>query len=459
MLTDRPSSKHHFAIFMFWLVAIATQININHVSNMVVGTGWFVNLGLVLCSIFLVLSVRTPLRRTLGLPGYLIVAALVSYLVIGGGMILVTNSEWRMENHRLPLAVCFAIFVIVASALGASAVLRRFGIEYLLARILVIKAIVCILILANPLMVEYLYHAIPEYYRGVSSTRFSGPFYGPNHAGPAACQAVALSLSLLSSRHRGFAFLVAILGSAAVILTFSRAAILILVLVFLFFLWSRIPSRYTQLRTSAALWLVSIVVIGSVVLILINLKHLPFEDAQISRLEWIVNPTKSGPYASRFYIWPLSVSYIAESPVLGHGLSQFHHVEGAPVCHGGPTNDHIPCGTHSTYLLLLGEAGIIPLIFFVLFIGSLFRAYLTLPKSMAIATVTGWTIILAMESMFSDDVPFHPWNAFIIGLSCALVMHVIRGSRERSTKGMLEARNQHDVGSGYAVQGRDFRGQ
>ena len=460
MLIDRPPSKYRFSMFMFWLMAAATQLNFNHISNMIFGTGWFFNLGLVLCSIFLILAVRIPLRRTLGLPGYLIVAALASYLMIGGGVFLITDSEWRTEPYRLPLIVCLAILVITASALGASVVLRRFGIEYLLVRILVIKAIVCILLLANPLLVEHVFHTLPEHYIDVHRTRFTGIFYGPNLAGAAACQAVVLSLALLSSRRRGFVFyLVAILCSTAVVLTFSRAAIFTLILICLFFLWSPTPNMHTGLRPYTAVRMTSIFVLGVLVLMFISLEYLPLEIKQLDRLNWMMDIDPSAVHYSRFILWPSGISYITESPLLGHGLSQFHHLEGTLICPGGPIDDFIFCGVHNTYLLLWGEAGVIPLILFLLFIGSLLRTRLTLPRSLAAATAAGWTITLAVESMATDGAPFFVWNAFIIGLTCALVTHVVREARERRMKEMLETRNQRDFGSGHAVQGGNFHGK
>ena len=76
-----------------------------------------------------------------------------------------------------------------------------------------------------------------------------------------------------------------------------------------------------------------------------------------------------------------------------------------------------------------GEAGIVPLVLLLLFVGALLRMRLVLPKSIAIDTVTGWTLVFAVECMSTDDVPFFAWNAFIIGLSCALVTHAVRESR------------------------------
>ena len=446
MPATRRSSASRRAMFVFWLVAVMTQLSFNHVSNMIFGTGWFVTLGLALCSMFLILAVRIPFRRSLGLPGYLIVTALIFYVVIGGGVALVTDPEWHMESYRLSFRVGLAVSLIVASALGASAVLRQSGIEYLLIGILAIKAAVCILILATPTLVENLYHLAPHYRRIVES-RFIGPFYGPNYAGMAACQAVVLSLFMSSGRYRVVACLVAVLGSAAAIMTFSKTAIVTLILILLFFLWSSTTDTHAGRRPRVAVWLTFVFIGGALVLAIANTEHLPLTEMQSMRLEWMAalgewTTAASGSMGSdqRFEVWPLGMSLIAESPLWGHGLLQFHHLEGAPLCVGGTEFHKVVCGVHNSFLLLWGEAGIIPADLFLLFIGSLLGAYLRTPRSMAMNVVTGWTIVLVLESMAADGVPFYPWNAFIIGVMCAMTVHVAREARRRKAARAPEAR-------------------
>ena len=439
MLPARRSSAFSPATFVFWLVAIVTLINLNHISNMIVGKGWFVTIGVALCCMFLILAVRLPYRQTLGLPGYLIVAALTFYVVIGAGVMLVTDTGWRTEDYRLPLRVVLGILMIVASASGAGVVLRRIGAEELLARILVIKAIVCILILATPLLVEHIYHSLPEHYRSTSVTRYMGTFKGPNFAGIAACQTVVLSLSLLNGRYRRFAWWAVILGGVATVMTYSKAAILALMLIIVFFLWSSMSDMYSR-RRSATTWLALIVLAGGFGLMATNPGLLPLETAQLERIEWVeafvTFESKSDP---RFEIWSVAISLIAESPLFGHGLLQFHSIENASYSCNTDTMAEVACSAHNSYLMLWGEAGIVPLALFLLFVGALLRMRLVLPKSIAIDTVTGWTLVLALECMSTDNVPFLSWNAFIIGLNCALVAHVIRELRVRKANRAPEA--------------------
>ena len=426
--SERWSFESRLVMSVFWLVAIATQLNWNHIANMIVGTGWVVTLGLALCSMFLVLAVRIPFRQALGLPGCLVVAALTFYVVIGVGVALLTDPGWRPGDDRLLAYVGQGVIVIVASAFGAQVVLRRIGTERLLARILVIKAIVCILILASPFLVEYLYHSLSQFYRSTSAGRFIGPFKGPNPAGIAACETVVLALSLLNSRYRRFALWVVILGSTAVIMTFSRTAILALVLVLAFFLWSSMSGVPSGRRRSAAEWLAPVFVVGVLGLMAVNLERLPLDRHQLDRITWLVSFGDSGLIGNRFQLWRLGASRIAESPLFGHGFSQFRFLEDT-TCTADTGRDTIACGVHNTYMMLWGEAGIVPLALFLLFIGVLLGIRLVLPKSIAIDAVTGWTLILAVECMATDGVPFFAWNAFIIGLSCALAAHAVREAR------------------------------
>ena len=428
MPLDRWSLQSRLVMSVFWLVAITTQINFNHVSNMIVGTGWFVTLGFALCSAFLVLAVRIPFRRALGPPGYLVAAALTSYVVIGGAVMLFTDTTWRLNDYRLPLLVGLAVLMIVASALGASVVMRRIGIERLLARILVIKAVVCILILASPWLLKS-YQSLPEYYLSTAEERFLGTFSSPNIAGAAACQAVVLALSLLNSRYRKFAWAVAILGSAAVIMTFSRTAIIILILILAFFLWSSMSNVHHERRQSTAVWLTLAFMVVVFGLAAVNREHLPLKPGQLERIEWVITFGGTDSRIQRFEIWPLGMSLIAESPLFGHGLSQFHHLEGAPTCYGGTEEYAITCGVHNSYMMLWGEAGIVPLALFLLFVGALLRTRLVLPKSIATDTIAGWTLVIAVECISADGVPFFAWNVFIIGLTCAMAAHVARERR------------------------------
>ena len=433
-------------MLVFWLVAIATQINLNHFFNMVVGSGWFISLGLAICSIYLFLAVRIPFRLALGGHGYLIVASLTSYLIIGLSAIFLTGAAWHMleggGGYQLPFRVCLSVMVIVASGFGAWVVLQKIGVERLLARVLFIQAIACIMILMTPWLIDHVYYSLSENFQYLGSYRFIGSFKDPSAAGVMACYTVAsaLALSLSADRYRMFAWGVATLGSVAALATFSRSVTVILVLLYLFFLWSTVSIHRLRL-TSVGIWLLITCVVGIFVLLAVNAEYLPLNDSQVKRLQWFFTFESVGSMNQRAVVWPLSISYIAESPIFGYGISQFHQLENGPTCQTYEGGIAITCGSHNAYLMLWGEAGIIPAALYLLFMGSLFWIRLVLPKSLITDTVVGWVIVLAMAGMSADEVPYSVWNNFIMGLVCAMVAKAFRESRKHGARQTLGTRS------------------
>lgn len=404
----------------FWLLASMILVNIDHLLNLTIGTGWPSDLGIAICCVLLCLVVRIPLRRAVGPPGLLIVAALFSYLFIGLSVAFVTGLPWYAVAPLFPLHIGFAALIVVATALGASITLRQVGVERLLKGILVILTVTCILILASPLLRDYLYTP-PAHLRDVgwiARDRFTGPFVSPNMAGMACCYTVALALFFLASgTHRTFSGLALILGSMAGILTFSRVAILALGIIFIFFLCAP-ESGHHRKRTSVVRWMI-VLIVGTATFAASKLQDLPLKQKQALRIEALgrmFDPSVERADMRPRILWPLALSRIAESPLFGHGILRFHYLKGAPRCRLG-----VLCGSHNSYLMLWGEAGIIPVVLFLLSIGSLLWSCFALSESFATPLVVPWVVVFALACMTNDTVAYSPWSAFILGLSCALV--------------------------------------
>lgn len=405
----------------FWSSAIITLTNINQLLHLTIGTGWFGLLGLATCCVFLCLVVRIPLGQAVGLPGLLIVAALLSYLFLGLSVSFVTSPTWfwYAVDPVFPLRISLAALIVVATAFGASATLYRVGVERLLKGILAILAVTCTLILMTPLLAEYLYIPPPHLMdvRWVARRRFIGPFVNPNMAGTACCYAVVLALFFLaSSRHRTFAGIVLILGTVAGILTFSRLTILTLLIIFIFFL-CLLTLRHSQKRPSVARWLI-VIVVGMIVSAAVNIEHFSLNQRQVLRVTGFqeILPSAAGGSNLRWLLWPVALSQITESPFFGHGLLRFHYLDGDVRCRLG-----VRCGSHNSYLMLWGEAGAIPLLLFLLFIGSLLWKSLALSRSVTILLVVPWGLVFVLACLTNDTVLYSPHHIFVLGLSCALV--------------------------------------
>lgn len=427
METPKRESSPYLTMVAFWVAAITVLVNVNHFLNMTIGTGWPATLGFAICCILLCLVVPIPRQQVLGLPGFLILAALIFYLFIGLSVALLTNVAWYAVDPAFPLRIGLAILTVVATALGASVTLQQVGVERLLKGVLVILTATCLLILATPLLVEYVYTFPPHLrdLRWILLYRFAGTFANPNMAGIVCCYTVVLALSVLESgRHRMVAGVGLILGSTAGVLTFSRTVILMLAGIFmLFFLSSTLRRR--QQRSFVVKRTISLMM-GVAVLAVVNLEHLPMQKPQFERLNWINFMLLPNMLPRHVDLWFLSWSQITESPVFGHGIMRFHYLKDSFRC-----RDSQACGSHNSYLMLWGEAGIIPLFLFLLAIGSLLWMGLRLPEPLVASVVTGWTTVFALACLTADSIPYLLWHDFIIGLSCALGTQARRESRRR----------------------------
>lgn len=425
-------------VLAFWWLALATQLNLNHFFNLVVGTGWFISVGILFCCVFLLLAVRIPLRRSLGAAGYLYMATMISYFAIGLYAAVTTGADWRMDYRYFFFYIGLSILLTAAVALVAAVALRRIGVEKLLAGILAIQTVSCIAIILTPVFVDNFYAEIGVY-RNVVAHRAIGTFANPNLAGILACQAFVLALALMSSRrYRKVALATAVLAPAAAYLTRSRTAIVILVVIGVFFLlfrWSFKIRRRTRASHAA---LVAVLVVAAIGVIRMTAPAIGYsrDDRQLGRFTFVRDLSLDTISLDTIYslprlrIWPAAAPLITESPIIGNGLTQFLQLPGAGFqCGDGLAMRGHACGSHNMYLMFLGESGIAPLILSLSFTGLLLGMHLKAPRSVATDAGAGWAITLALQSMTADITFLQSGNAFLIGLTCAMAEYSMRETR------------------------------
>ncbi len=451
MSFDKKKSMPGPATLGFWWLALATQVNLNHFFNMTVGTGWFITVGITFCCVLLLLTVRGPLRRSLGAAGCLYVAAMTSYLTIGWCAAIVTGAESRINPfhiYYMTFHSILAILLVTAAALTAAMALRRIGVEKLLAGVLAIQTATCIAIIFTPVLLNTVYaEAQVGIYRAIALYRAIGTYADPNLAAVLACQTVVLALALTASRrYRKFAMLAAVFAISAAYLTQSRTAMVILVVIGVFFLLFRWPSRTRgRVRASyAAVLLMGVVLLAIVRMTAPVIGYVDDVGGPTDRFYFARDLTIEAFYSiPRIRIWPAAMSLIAESPIIGNGLTQSLELKGAAgiPCGAGLHRESRACGAHNTYLMFWGESGVAPLILLLLFLGSLIGMHLKAPRSIATDAGVGWAIVLAVSAMAFDRAFSHPGNVFIIGLTCAMAEYSIRETRAdgaRRTRSVAE---------------------
>ncbi len=305
----------------FWVLAAITLLNLNGASYMLVGREQIFSPVIGLCCLYILLAglVSVPLRQTLGIPGFLILATLTSYVFIGFSVALLSGFDSRLDIYFYLRSYINSAVLIVAAAFGGCAVLRRVGNEQLLKTILALLTMSCIAVLLSSVLADF-FLITPE----TAANRQHGTFRGPNQAGLVGCMTVVSALSFLcAGQHRKLACLSLILGVGAIIGSNSRTAMLIVILTFAFF---AIISR--RGRRSIARLLFVMILIGVATLMTTDLKRVVPEilgPAQLARLEAIQGLLRGQEVYDysineRLYLLGSALHQVAESPVVGHGL-------------------------------------------------------------------------------------------------------------------------------------------
>ena len=118
----------------------------------------------------------------------------------------------------------------------------------------------------------------------------------------------------------------------------------------------------------------------------------------------------------RLLLWRLGFEKAMEAPVLGHGFGASKYLGGAPAA----AHDSRPLDAHNLYLMLLVEAGIVPLLLFVSAIALLLRAQWGAPKSIARDATAAWVIVIVLYSMPFQHLLGVGAFMFLAGLSVAI---------------------------------------
>ena len=423
MSVDAPSTapspaRFPWSVAAFWLAALLALFNLNGLARMAWGVGQAGIIALLLCCAFLArLAFRSiPWRQALGIPGVLLLVSWAGYVLIGmvaGLAIAGPGLQWT-PHHQAYLFRCgMSFLIIVGAAYGGAMAARRHGPERLMGILLLLLALNCLLTLASPVLATWYQFPSPEL-----SYRFSGVFWDANEAGLVGCLAVALGLALLgrgeASRVWGL-FPALALSVVAVLASFSRIAIVVLLLLLCCHLFSR--------ARVARLTVMTLFFVGAG--LALNVERLPLQPQQAQRVESLLNlddfdverhALQSAFECSRFHAWGQALPRVLEAPLSGQGFGAFRFIKKSPRCQEGGEF----LGVHNLYLLLLGESGLIPLVLFLLFLGGLLWLPWRRPGDLAAPVVAGWALVIAIYGLVSHSALNHGWSAFIVGLSCAL---------------------------------------
>ena len=130
----------------------------------------------------------------------------------------------------------------------------------------------------------------------------------------------------------------------------------------------------------------------------------------------------------RSLLWKMGFHKALESPIVGHGLHQLQILEGAPIGNQGTST-----GVHNVYLMLIGEAGVAPLVLYLLSLFFLMRVRWTVPKSLGRDAVVGWVVVMALYGLSYHHLLTMGAYNFLIGLACGTAAFLVQRHKEPTT--------------------------
>ena len=399
----------------FWTMSVICLVNLNDFARLLFGVErLFSGLLLVCCLVVLTGLLRVRPLGALGASGVLILATLASYVGIGMAMDIVNGSDPQWEAVSYLMRYLASILLISATAIGARVVWDRIGGERLMKGILLVMVATCALVPASPWLIE-IYVVRPFDLGG----RFYGSFSNPNEAAVVCGFAAALALAFLrTGRAPWLAGGGLALALTALALTFSRTLWLAMPVVLVHaMLASRLlgsgggwPARWSWPGFwPPPRWSVSVprrfrTRTGSCASSSCCRSSAPTHVDDI-------------PLGGRDIFWRVGAEKVVEAPLVGNGLGRLHHIEKTWFNAEGKY-----FGVHNEYLMLWGEAGIIPLVLFVVFLGTLMRRGLGRERALPLlGAVGGWAVIVATYGVTTHGVLVQRAVCFILGLSCAAV--------------------------------------
>lgn len=408
----------------FWML---TMMVIFNVKGVLVGgtTGYWLVIAIQsLCCLLLTGLVRVRLSQALGMPGALVLGMVASYLSIGLIVSHITGVEVRVDLGR-QLKVCTVPFLMIpAIALGIHAILERMEVEAFLKSMLRILTVSCILILLSPILHSHNVLALNERALDYSDKfRLVGTFLNPNEAGLVGCLTAVLALAFLHNARRPhvLGYLSLTVGSLATLGSLSRTAIISWVVILIFFLLLNGRGNRRRLLLSLLLLLSALTVVGAIIVQNTNPGKILQSGEELRRITETVEFVSGKRFddtvlAGRKTLWKLGWRQVLESPIVGHGLGRLRVMDDAPFQWW--TGRRL--GVHNMYLMLVGEAGIVPLSLYLLYLFSLLRLRWILSGSLARDVIVGWAIVVALSSFTSHNLLALWTVSFVFGVSCAM---------------------------------------
>lgn len=370
--------------------------------------GWQEVIGLVLV-IYAGMNLNGILHYATGLEGFLspliLVLSLVTIMLCASTRLVSTAYAWfiffllaygigglvpligdgEVDSERI---VAFAGTVIYCTAMYFYIAQRgEDGVRSVLSALQIIFFINCIAVLNDRFIVNYFNIDRPE-------ERASGFFDNPNEAATMALYYIILIAST-AKKIDLWTVLKFSVALAALLLTFSKTGMLLFIGLTVMFLCVR------RLYGVLAMAVFGAVAMLPVIHFIVSVNPLDMTDEQVLRIEQVLdifsgevdNKTTTG----RVELWKIGIDRISKTIPLGTGIGTYHRMDGS----GYIDLEGNWLGVHNTFLMVLGESGLVP---FLIFLGFLFVLIRTALSGMAPVTMVGFVVVFISDMFVGHGV-------------------------------------------------------
>lgn len=392
------------------LLIVYAGINLNGIMQFATGMLGF--LSPLILGISLVVIVACASKR---LAGDAYVWFLFFILAYGLGGLLPLASGGELDSTRLVAYLgtaiyCSAVYFFIAQR-GDE------GLQSVLAVLQILFFFDCVAVLNDGLIVSYFGIDRPQ-------ERASGFFDNPNEAAVMALYFLVI-IATTATRLSLATVLKFAVALAALLLTFSKTGMLLFFFLAGAFLLAR--RSYGILVIALA----SMLALYPIIQFIVSVNPLGMTDEQVLRIEQIVdifsgevdNKTTTG----RVELWSIGLERISKTIPLGSGIGSFHRMEGS----GYLDLEGNWLGVHNTFLMVLGESGLIP---FLIFLGFLFVLIRTSLSGAYSLTMAGFLVIFISDMFVTHGVLTLRLHNVILAITMAAGLERTRSADRKTAR-------------------------
>lgn len=338
------------------VLVVVAGLSLNDLFTRAIGVGQVASPAMFVASVILLLRVN---GRAMALPSLLFLGVLASYVVLG---LLFSVLQGNVGGAIRYLYMYIASGAIVLSIVTYILTVKDDTTLYNFLRFTrTVFTISAALILVSPILDQVLPYSIYAI-----DGRFRGVFANPNEASYLGVFAWVLCTAIPYNNRR--LQTVAVLAIVAgVIATLSKGGIIILVALMAYKAFDiKRPTRTAVFMFLAAMSLLLVQMLQYVVSQILLLYSSALSASQVIRILQVTGllsgQIDSATTTGRTLMWQLSLERFAADFPMGGGLGSFHFLA------GGIRENGVWQGSHNLYLMILGEAGPIPVVLLLLMV-------------------------------------------------------------------------------------------